>query len=151
MESKDIIDILKCFDQSKLVYLKFMGKGSELILEKDSVNIDCSEISSTVENSSTPNIYIDNPMEAMEAVQEEDMMTICSSSVGIMSLSDRLKKGLCQVPVKKGDILCVVEAMKIYNNITAPEDGIVTEVFIDNSSMVEYKEKIMNIRVKSNG
>ena len=40
--------------------------------------------------------------------------------------------------VKKGDVLCIVEAMKLMNEITAEEDGIITEICAENGQVVEY-------------
>tara|TARA_Y100001970_G_C14188355_1_gene833912 strand:+ start:946 stop:1413 length:468 start_codon:yes stop_codon:yes gene_type:complete len=47
--------------------------------------------------------------------------------------------------VKKGQILCIVEAMKIMNEIEAETDGIVTKVFVDNGEPVEYNQSLFLI------
>lgn len=39
---------------------------------------------------------------------------------------------------KKGDVLCLVEAMKLFNEITADEPGIIREILVENASPVEY-------------
>ena len=40
--------------------------------------------------------------------------------------------------VKKGDVLCVVEAMKLMNEITADTDGEVIDVCVQNGQVVEF-------------
>ena len=40
--------------------------------------------------------------------------------------------------VNKGDVLCVVEAMKMLNEIAATEDGIIVEVCVENAAVVDY-------------
>lgn len=40
--------------------------------------------------------------------------------------------------VKKGDVLCIIEAMKLMNEITAERDGVIAEVCVTNGSSVEY-------------
>ena len=40
--------------------------------------------------------------------------------------------------VKKGDVVCLVEAMKMINEITANRDGIVKEFLVENEQFVEY-------------
>ena len=40
--------------------------------------------------------------------------------------------------VKQGDILCIIEAMKLMNEITAEKDGVVAEVCAGNGQVVEY-------------
>ena len=40
--------------------------------------------------------------------------------------------------VKKGDTLCVIEAMKLMNEITAEQDGMIVEICAQNGQAVEY-------------
>ncbi len=40
--------------------------------------------------------------------------------------------------VKAGDTLCIIEAMKLMNEITAERDGVITEVCAGNGQVVEY-------------
>lgn len=44
--------------------------------------------------------------------------------------------------VKKGDVLCLVEAMKLMNEITAEQDGVITEICVDNAEVVEYGQPL---------
>ena len=49
--------------------------------------------------------------------------------------------------VKVGDALCIVEAMKLLNEIVAPEDGVIKEIFVQNETFVGYDDKLMEIEV----
>jgi len=40
--------------------------------------------------------------------------------------------------VKKGDVLCIIEAMKVMNEIKSDYDGIIKEVLVENGKPVEY-------------
>lgn len=40
--------------------------------------------------------------------------------------------------IKKGDIVCIIEAMKLMNEVTAECDGVVLEVCADNGQVVDY-------------
>lgn len=74
--------------------------------------------------------------------------TVCSPMVGLfyaapaenadpyVSLGDH---------VKKGQTLCIVEAMKLMNEIRAEEDGIITEICVTNGQMVEYGTALFRI------
>ena len=42
------------------------------------------------------------------------------------------------MPVKKGDTLCLIEAMKLINEIVAEEDGTIAEICVRNGQVVEY-------------
>jgi acetyl-CoA carboxylase biotin carboxyl carrier protein len=47
--------------------------------------------------------------------------------------------------VKKGDVLCILEAMKIMNEITAEEDGQIIDVCVNNGEIVEYSQTLFKI------
>ena len=47
--------------------------------------------------------------------------------------------------VKAGQVLCIVEAMKVMNEITAKRDGVVTEILAANGQLVEYNQPLMRI------
>lgn len=47
--------------------------------------------------------------------------------------------------VSEGDVLCIVEAMKIMNEITAKTSGEVVEIFVNNEDMVEYGAPLFRI------
>lgn len=48
--------------------------------------------------------------------------------------------------VKKGDVICIVEAMKIMNEITSEFDGTVAEIFVKEEDMVEYGQPLFRIK-----
>lgn len=48
--------------------------------------------------------------------------------------------------VKKGQILGIVEAMKLMNEICAEEDGTVTQICVANGQVVEYGTELFRIR-----
>jgi acetyl-CoA carboxylase biotin carboxyl carrier protein len=48
--------------------------------------------------------------------------------------------------VEKGTVLCIVEAMKLMNEIEAEVAGQVTAVFVDNGNPVEYGQKLVAIK-----
>ncbi len=48
--------------------------------------------------------------------------------------------------VTLGQTLCVVEAMKMFNEITAEQDGVISEICVSNGQMVEYGTELFRIR-----
>ena len=44
--------------------------------------------------------------------------------------------------VKKGDILCIIEAMKILNEIESDKDGVIKKILIENGQPVEFGEPL---------
>ena len=47
--------------------------------------------------------------------------------------------------VKKGDVLCIVESMKMFNNIEAELDGTIEAVCVDNGQVVEFGQPLVRI------
>ena len=47
--------------------------------------------------------------------------------------------------VKKGDILCIVEAMKLLNEIECDQDGIIKKILVENGQPVEFGEPLFVI------
>ena len=47
--------------------------------------------------------------------------------------------------VKSGQVLCIIEAMKLMNEIEADADGEVTRIFVENGQPVEYGEPLFGI------
>ena len=48
--------------------------------------------------------------------------------------------------VKKGQVLCIIEAMKLMNEINAECDGEVVKVYVENGQAVHYGERLFAIR-----
>ncbi|HEX3703306.1 MAG TPA: acetyl-CoA carboxylase biotin carboxyl carrier protein [Vicinamibacterales bacterium] len=51
--------------------------------------------------------------------------------------------------VKKGQVLCIIEAMKLMNEIDSEYDGEVVNVYVENGQPVQYGERLFAIRTKS--
>lgn len=47
--------------------------------------------------------------------------------------------------VNKGDVLCVIEAMKMFNEIKAETSGTIAEICVDNGNVVEYGQTLFKI------
>lgn len=76
----------------------------------------------------------------IEQVEDEFMDTkeITSPLIGVFHQlpgGNALKAG---DKVKKGDVICMVEAMKLMNEIIMPEDGEIVWVAVNDNTMVEY-------------
>jgi acetyl-CoA carboxylase biotin carboxyl carrier protein len=89
--------------------------------------------------------------EAEERPQEEEetnLVTITSPIVGVFYRSPSpdaphfVEEGST---VKKGQVLCIVEAMKLMNEIESDVDGIVRKILVENGQPVEYGEPLFLI------
>lgn len=105
-------------------------------------------------NPNTPNISINTAVgEQVKNVQNEcgteEYNVVKSPMVGTF-YSKPSPKAECFVKVgdkvKKGDILCIVEAMKLMNEIESEFDGEVVEILAKDDDMVEYGQVLIKIK-----
>ena len=69
--------------------------------------------------------------------------------ITVLDLHKRFKnlevlKGV-ELYVKKGDVVCIIEAMKCMNEIQAEEDGEIVEVLVKDGELVEYGQPLFKI------
>jgi len=50
--------------------------------------------------------------------------------------------------VKKGEVLCIIEAMKLMNEIDSEYDGEVVKVYVENGQPVQYGERLFAIKAR---
>ena len=95
--------------------------------------------------SSTPPAA-ENPADAPAAT--DHLLEIRSPIVGTFYRSSSPDKPPYVKPgqqVEKGDVVCIVEAMKLFNEIESEVSGTIVKVTIDDASPIEYDQSIMLI------
>ncbi len=91
---------------------------------------------------------VSKPQEAAVDMKEEKGSLITSPMVGVFYTSPEenaepyVKKG---DKVRKGDTLCLIESMKLLNEITADRDGIILEVLGKNATVVGFGTPLFRI------
>ena len=48
--------------------------------------------------------------------------------------------------VKKGDVLCIIEAMKLMNEITAEQDGEIARICVEDGELIEYGQALFILK-----
>jgi acetyl-CoA carboxylase biotin carboxyl carrier protein len=93
-------------------------------------------------NDSTRSEMVDEPVEVEGNYIKAPMVGIFYSSPG-PDKAPFLEYGK---EVKIGDVVCIIEAMKIMNQIEADANGIVSRVMVENGDPVEYGQPLFLIR-----
>jgi acetyl-CoA carboxylase biotin carboxyl carrier protein len=140
MDFVQIQKIIKDFEKSNL---------SALELEFDNVKIKLVKGS----NNSIEEIVLRQPakvevVEKNEVVAEPKGFQVKSPLVGTFYAARSPKEEpLVKVgqSVSKGDTICIIEAMKIMNEITAPVSGTITEVHAKNGLAVGFDQLLVTI------
>ena len=92
----------------------------------------------------------DLPQYTESSIQEKssNIITIDSPMVGIMYLTPKpssppfVKKGQ---KVKKGDTICLIEAMKTFNEIKSDKDGLIKDILVKNGEAIEFGQPLFEI------
>ena len=86
----------------------------------------------------------------MDTRANKDIVIIVSPFVGRVEFSNQIKLVDNDIYVHKGDVICSIEAMKIFNDIKAPVSGTVVNILVEDCGLVEYEQPILKIRVDKN-
>ena len=160
MDINEIVQLIERFDTSKATKLQLKSGDMELTLESASLqNVyvpqpDTGKISQQVsinaENekqqpaSGKSNKFTGGDVEVTES--EIKGIPIKAPLVGTFYCAPSPEEKpfvSAGKSVKKGDVIGIIEAMKLMNEITAPEDGVVKTILAENGNMVEYGEVLM--------
>lgn len=108
-------------------------------------------ITNTVTPVTSSNLIIEseNIINNNEKLSEENYKTISSPMVGTFYTSPSPnEKPFVSVgdKVKKGQVLCIIEAMKLMNEIESEFDGEIVDICIQNEGVVEYGMPLFKIK-----
>ncbi|MGA0942856.1 MAG: acetyl-CoA carboxylase biotin carboxyl carrier protein [Alphaproteobacteria bacterium] len=131
--------LIKKLKDENLGSLKFSNKNISIEISNNlgSVQIAQNPISSQPHNTINSS-----------ANDTSNMQSIDSPMVGIIYLTPKpssppfVKNGQ---KIKKGDTICLIEAMKTFNEIKSDKDGVVKSILIKNGEAVEFGQPLFEI------
>ena len=92
---------------------------------------------------------IARPASAQPASVQKDYISVKSPMVGVFYAAPAENAApyvSVGDTVTKGQTLCVVEAMKMMNEVTAEEGGIVSQICVTNGKVVEFGTELFRIK-----
>ena len=160
MNIEDLKAIVSLFDHSSLMELHLQQEGVDLQLSKRE-NYPVSDSKKVIESiEEKPLVVVPTKKiisetvvttapEVQETVVKEDLQYIKSPIVGIVYLApspDDPTFVQVQDKVQVGQPVCIIEAMKIMNEINAEISGEVVEILVENGQMVDYGQELFAIK-----
>ena len=162
MNFNEVKELISMLDDSKLAYFEMENEGEYIKIDKrmsrDYVSNKIQNEVSTIENkeerqynntiSSKINIK-ENENMTNESQVEENIEFIKSPIVGTFysksstDVEPFVQKG---DKVSKGDIVCIVEAMKLMNEINAEFNCEIVEVMAQEGKMVQYGQELFKVK-----
>ena len=150
-EIKKLIDFMeeKNLSQFELEVEGFkikFGKNQHPVLQTGPVQ----HLASSLESDSSIT-HASDETKQKEKEEEENRHFIFSPMVGIFFRSpDPSSPPFTDVgeSVKKNQTLCIIEAMKLMNEIESDSEGIIDEIFVENGQPIEYGQRLFAFKVK---
>ena len=139
-KTNDAIDLLiKKIKSKKLNSIKISNKSTSIEITNN-----------LIYENSNQQVKTDLPKNSVSSVQEKspNIITIDSPMVGIIYLTPKpssppfVKKGQ---KVKKGDTICLIEAMKTFNEIKSDKDGLIKDILVKNGEAIEFGQPLFEI------
>ncbi len=142
MELEEIKNLIELLQDTDITELQVEREGAKLKIKREKF-ISSFETTPSVVRSAAEMETIKE-----EVVEEHKLVTITSPIVGIFHRSPSPESPpFVEIGsnVKKGQVLCIVEAMKLMNEIESDIDGIISKILIENGHPVEYGEPLFII------
>lgn len=142
MEVEQIIKLIKAVSESPLTLFEYEEEGCKLHLGKENIVYHREPVGYST-------LTQGNACETVSLEEDKTVNYITSPMVGTFySSKEQGKKPYIMVGdvVKKGQIIGIVEAMKLMNEIESPYDGVVEDILVSNEEMVEYLKPLVMIR-----
>lgn len=164
MKIQEIREIIKLVDQSSLDEFLYESEGTKIKLKKNEKGFvnstsETFESSSMIEKPKQVEVKAPVAQEApkqqvveeatTESVVDSSLHTIISPMVGTFyqsSSPDAAAYVEVGTKVSADSIVCIVEAMKLFNEIEAEVDGQVVEILVKDGQLVEYGQPLFLVK-----
>ena len=152
MKYEELRELITHIDESSLAYVDVETESHHVIISKEVPQMRMSQEDSpqaqTITEPSVENEVrtVEIPKENVEIEVKGEVIE--APMVGVVYLQATpdadpyVKVG---DKVQQGDVICIVEAMKLMNEIQAPFSGVITEVFVQNEEVVEYGQPLLRM------
>lgn len=153
MNIQEIMELMKLFDSLQMERFEWEGDFGRLVLEKPETKPFVSEpqfVAQSLAQSAQPAQKTAPVLQATPTDEpDSNARYVTAPLVGIFySQASPGQSPFVQVgdQVRQGQTLCIIEAMKMMNEITSDIDGEIVEIHGENGQMVEYGQNLFTIR-----
>jgi len=142
MDIQEIKKIIAIFEKSEISEMELELNGSKIRLKKELTAPV--QVGPVLTQSSLPL----SPLAHPEILVEDEHVWVKAPLVGVLYSSPSPTSApfvTLGQKVEEGDVVCVIEAMKVMNEIKAHRSGFITLINAENGTMVEYNQKLISI------
>ncbi len=152
MNIDKIKQIINLLENSTLNSLEITENGDNLKLSKgmsEAVIVPNVKRNIDYHFDNKENLEIEQTKQTEQIEQKDDWKSINSLMVGVFyQASSPSSEPFVKLgdKVEKGQVVCIVEAMKLMNEIVATETGEIVEICVKDGEMVEYGQPLFYIK-----
>lgn len=152
LQSKEIIDIIKNMDGTTVDEVHYEQDG--LVVKVKNQNPYGTSESGVVEKkeekpTTRKEPSSDRDEEQVQAQSDSDVHTVTAPIVGMFYTSPSPEEDVfVQVgdTVREDTVVCVLEAMKMFNDVHADVDGEVVEIIANNGDLVDFGQPLFKVK-----
>ena len=151
MEINEVKELLNQFNESNLTEFDLREGSFELYMNKNQTSRQTVAPAQPepVTETAAPVPAANTESESAPTVTSTgEGQVITSPIVGIVYLQPSPEQPAFKSvgeTVKQGETVCIIEAMKLLNEITSEFDGTITEILVENEDVVEYGQPLFRI------
>jgi acetyl-CoA carboxylase biotin carboxyl carrier protein len=141
MELEDLKSLIDLLKETDITELQIEKEGTKVRIRRE-------KMFPAVEISSQRMMSVQGNIAREKEDETQRLITVTSPIVGTFYRSPSPEASHFVEPgqqVKKGQVLCIIEAMKLMNEIESDVDGIAVKVLVENGQPVEYCEPLFLI------
>jgi acetyl-CoA carboxylase biotin carboxyl carrier protein len=141
MELEDLKNLIELLKDTDITELQVEKEGTKVRIRREKM-FPAMEITSQMKGALQENVAGEKEEETQRLV------TVTAPIVGTFYRSPSPEAAHFIEPglqIKKGEVLCIIEAMKLMNEIESEVDGTVVKVLVENGQPVEYGEPLFLI------
>ena len=152
MKFEDILKIIEIFEKSNLTELEIKIDEPKFKIKLSKNNQIQGQIIQVPQIQTFHQIQKEEIVKEVKEEKKENIHIIKSPLVGTFYRAPSpgaepfVREGDF---VKKGQVLCIIEAMKVMNEIESDVDGVVERILVENGKPVEYGQELFIIRLSS--
>jgi acetyl-CoA carboxylase biotin carboxyl carrier protein len=147
MDFDKITKILEMMREHHLIEFELESDNVKLRLKKAQENAPAETVRPVVETGTAPGGEAGSASEIKPT--DDSLVEVSSPIVGTFySSSEPGATAFTAVgeTVAKGQVLCIIEAMKLMNEINVDVDGVVVEVHVENGQAVQFGDRLFSIK-----
>lgn len=141
MKKSEVFEIMDYFQKSNLTFFSWEQNEEKIVMERKQ------EVGSSI----VPQTVIQEERQIQPLISQNEKIITAPLVGTFYTKPSPDAKPFVQVGqmVHKGDVVGIIEAMKLMNEIKAKEDGVVSHFLVEDGKLVEFQQGLIALEEKA--